>query len=76
MNDVLTLAVFAAKVLCLMVFVTVLKPDGSIGTIQTSPKPVDCRNEPLGNAGMRLNVATSQAGADHASHVRVSLTAE
>jgi hypothetical protein len=39
MNDVLTLAVFAAKVLCLMVFVTILKPDGSIGSIRTSPKP-------------------------------------
>ncbi len=51
MKDVLSLAVFAGKVLCLMVFVTVLKPDG-IGVVRTSTKPVDCRIE-FGNAGMR-----------------------
>ena len=52
MKDVLTLAVFAAKVLCLMVFVSVLKPDGSIGAVWTSTKPADC-TEAFGNAGMR-----------------------
>jgi len=64
MKDVLSLAVFAAKLLCLMVFVAILKPD-NIGTIQTSAKPVDCR---IGRSGMQecgLNVfaAASQAGA-------------
>ena len=39
MKDVLSLAVFAGKVLCLMVFVTVLKPDGSIGAVKTSANP-------------------------------------
>ena len=43
MNDVITVAVFAAKVLCLIVFVSVLKPDGTIGAIQRSAKPADCR---------------------------------
>ena len=38
MKDVVTLAVFAAKVLCLMVFVTVLKPDGSIGASFGAPQ--------------------------------------
>ena len=33
MKDVLSLVVFAGKVLCLMVFVAVLKPD-SIGAVQ------------------------------------------
>ena len=42
MNDVLTLAVFAAKVLCLIVFVSVLKPDGSIGAVWTPTNPADC----------------------------------
>ena len=56
MKDVVTLAVFAAKVLCLMVFVTVLKPDGSIGAIRTSTKPVDCRMERSGTQECGLNV--------------------
>ena len=56
MKDVLTLAVFAAKVLCLMVFVAVLKPDGSIGAIRTSTKPVDCRMERSGTQECGLNV--------------------
>ena len=68
MNDVLTLAVFAAKVLCLMVFVTVLKPDGSIGAIRTSTKPVDCRTEPLGNAGMRPERLSGFASRRQAMH--------
>ena len=55
MNDVFTLAVFAGKLLCLMVFLAVLKPD-SIGAVQASTKPVDCR---IGRSGMQecgLNV--------------------
>jgi len=76
MNDVLTLAVFAAKVLCLMVFVSVLRPDGRIGTIQASVKPVDCRTSHTGVQKCSLNVATSLAHAAHVLQVRVSLTAE
>jgi len=53
MNDVLTLAVFAAKVLCLIVFVSVLKPDGSIGSVWTPTNPADC-TKAFGIAGMRL----------------------
>lgn len=48
MKDIFCVAAFAGKVLCLMVFVTVLKPDGSIGAIRTSTKPVDCRMERSG----------------------------
>ena len=58
MNDVLTLAVFAAKVLCLIVFVSVLKPDGSIGAVWTSTNPADCTKASR-NAGMRLSVLSS-----------------
>jgi hypothetical protein len=63
MNDVLSLAMFAGKVLCLMVFVTVLKPDSRIGAVQTSTKPVDCRMERSGMPECGLNVfaAASQA---------------
>ncbi|MGY2904179.1 hypothetical protein [Bradyrhizobium sp. URHC0002] len=73
MNDVLTLAVFAAKVLCLIVFVTILKPDGSIGAIRTSPKPVDCRKDRLAMPECGL---LRKPAPNHASYVRVSLAAE
>ena len=64
MNDVFSLAVFAAKVLCLIVFVSVLKPDGSIGAVWTSTKPVDCRKERSAMQECGLSVfAASQAGA-------------
>ena len=65
MNDVLTLAVFAAKVLCLIVFISVLKPDGSIGAIRTSTKPVDCRMGRSGTqeCGPNVFAAASQAEA-------------
>ncbi|MCA1401132.1 hypothetical protein [Bradyrhizobium sp. BRP56] len=42
MNDVFSLAVFAAKVLCLFVFVSVLKPDGCIGAVRTTTDPTGC----------------------------------
>jgi len=58
MNDVLTLAVFAAKVLCLMVFVSVLKPDGSIGAVWTPTNPADC-TKASGNEGMLASVLSS-----------------
>jgi len=64
MKDVLSLAVFAGKVLCLMVFVTVLKPDGSIGAIRTSTKPVDCRMERSGMPECGLNVFAAASHAD------------
>ena len=65
MKDVSSLAVFVGQVLCLVVFVTVLKPDSSIGAIQTSAKPVDCRVERSGmqKCGLNIFTAASQAGA-------------
>ncbi|MBR1133040.1 hypothetical protein [Bradyrhizobium iriomotense] len=42
MKDVLCLAVFAGKILCLVMFVNVVKPD-VIGILQTSADSVDCR---------------------------------
>jgi hypothetical protein len=59
MNDVLTLAVFAAKVLCLIVFVSVLKPDGSIGAVWTPTNPADC-TEASGKAGIWAGVLPSE----------------
>ncbi len=59
MNDVFTLAVFAAKVLCLIVFVSVLKPDGSIGAVQTSTNLADCRIERSGLQERGPNVLRS-----------------
>ena len=58
MNDVLTLAVFTAKVLCLIVFVSVLKPDGSIGAVWAPTNPTDC-TKASGNAGMWASVPSS-----------------
>ena len=75
MNDVLTLAVFAAKVLCLIVFVSVLKPDGNIGAVWTSPKPVDCKKDRSAMLECGLSVLRKPAP-NHASYVRVSLAAE
>ena len=57
MKDIFCVAAFAGKVLCLMVFVIVLKPDGSIGTVWTSAKPVDCRMERSGMQQCGLKVA-------------------
>ena len=64
MNDIFTLAVFAGKVLCLMVFVSVLKPDGSIGAVWTSTKPADCRMERSGMQECGLNVFAAASQAD------------
>ncbi|QHO76260.1 hypothetical protein ACH79_30310 [Bradyrhizobium sp. CCBAU 051011] len=58
MNDFVTLAMLAAKVLCLMVFVTVLKPDGSIGAVRTPTHLGHC-TEASGNAGMWASVLPS-----------------
>ncbi|QIG94155.1 hypothetical protein [Bradyrhizobium sp. 6(2017)] len=58
MNDVLTLAVFAAKVLCLIVFVSVLKPDGSIGAVRTPTNPAVC-TKAFRKAGMWAAVLPS-----------------
>jgi hypothetical protein len=77
MKDVLSLAVFVGQVLCLMVFVTILKPDSSIGAIQTSTKPVDCRIERSGMQECGLNLQRlGKPTPGHALHVRASLTAE
>jgi hypothetical protein len=64
MKDIFCVAAFAGKVLCLMVFVTVLKPDGSIGAIWTSTKPVDCRMERSGMQECGLNVLAAASQAD------------
>ena len=64
MKDIFCVAAFAGKVLCLMVFVTVLKPDGGIGAIQTSTNPVDCRMERSGMQECGLNVFAPASQAD------------
>jgi len=63
MKDVLYLAVFAGKILCLMVFVTVLKPD-VIGVVQTSALPIDCRMERSGLQQCVSNVFATASLAD------------
>ena len=55
MKEVFTLAVFAAKVLCLFVFVSVLKPDGCIGAVRTTTDPTGCMKV-SGNPGMWAGV--------------------
>ncbi|MGF6431231.1 hypothetical protein [Bradyrhizobium elkanii] len=55
MKDAFTLAMFAAKVLCLFVFVSVLKPDGCIGAVRTTTGPTGCMKV-SGNAGMWAGV--------------------
>jgi hypothetical protein len=77
MKDVFCLAVFVGQVVCLMVFVTVLKPDGSIGAIWTSTKPVDCRMERSGMQECGVNLQRlGKPTPGHALHVQVSLPAE
>ena len=75
MKDVLTVAVFAAKMLCLIVFVTVLKPDGDIGAIWTSTKPIDCKIERSAMLECGLSVLRKPTR-NPASHVRALLAAE
>lgn len=64
MKDIFCLAAFAGKVLCLVVFVSALKPD-SIGVVQASTKPADCRIERSATqeCGLNLLAAASQAAA-------------
>ncbi len=77
MKDIFCVAAFAGKVLCLMVFVTVLKPDGSIGTVWTSAKPVDCRMECLGMQECGLNLQRlGKPTPGQALHVQVSVPPE
>jgi hypothetical protein len=77
MKDIFCVAAFAGKVLCLMVFVTVLKPDGSIGTVWTSEKPVDCRMERSKMQECELNLQRiGKPTTGHALHVQVSVPAE
>ena len=64
MKDVFSLAVFTGKVLCLMVFVTVLKADGSIGAVKTSAKPAECRMARSGMQGCGLNLFATTSEAD------------
>ncbi|VIO73033.1 hypothetical protein CI1B_46630 [Bradyrhizobium ivorense] len=64
MKDVFCLAVLAAKVLCLMVFVTVVKPDGSIGAIRTSTETVHCRVERPGSRECNLKIFAAASQAD------------
>ncbi|SPP93309.1 protein of unknown function [Bradyrhizobium vignae] len=66
MKDALCLAVFAGKILCLAMFVTVLKPD-AIGVIQTSARPVDCRMERSGLQQCVSNVFARASLADATS---------
>jgi hypothetical protein len=60
MKEVFSLAVFAGKVLCLMVFVAGLKPD-SIGAVQKSAKPY-CKNRAFGTAGIGVERKISLQG--------------
>ena len=64
MKDIFCVAAFAGKVLCLMVFVSALKPDGSIGAMRTSTKPVECRMERSGMQECGLNVFAAASHAD------------
>ena len=74
MKDIFCVAAFAGKVLCLMVFVTVLKPDGSIGAIRTSTKPVDCRMEHLGMQECGLNLQRLRQADDSPCIARPSVS--
>jgi hypothetical protein len=78
MKDILSLAVFAATVSGLMVFVNVLTPGGSIGVLRTSTKPVDCRIARSGMQECDVNVwaTASQATANHALQARALPTAK
>ncbi|WP_342733165.1 hypothetical protein [Bradyrhizobium sp. B117] len=59
MKDALCLAVFAGKILCLMMFVAFLKPD-FVGVVETSTTPVDCR---MNRSGLQECVSNGLATA-------------
>ena len=63
MKDVLCLAVFAGKILCLIMFVNVLNPD-IIGVVQTPTHPVDCRMGRSGPQECASNVFATASRAD------------
>ena len=46
MNEVFSLAAFVGKLLCLVVFVSVLKPSG-ISAVQASDRPAYCKTGTL-----------------------------
>jgi hypothetical protein len=50
--------------LCLMVFVTVLRPDGGIGAVKTSAKPAECKMARSGMQGCGLNILATTSEAD------------
>ncbi|MCC8974632.1 hypothetical protein [Bradyrhizobium brasilense] len=55
MKDVLSLAVFAGKVLCFLVFIIGLNPN-CIGAVQSSTKPAYCKIARTGLPGFGLNL--------------------
>jgi len=62
MKDVFCVAAFAGKLLCLMVFVSALRPDG-IGAVQASMGPAYCKIERSRMPGCGLSVLAA-SGAD------------
>jgi hypothetical protein len=70
MKDALCLAVFAGTILCLAMFVTVLKPD-VIGVMQTSATPADCgtkrpaRQECVSNVFVTASLADAKSCIAH-----------
>jgi hypothetical protein len=55
MNNIFCIATLIGKVLCLVVFVSALRPD-HIGVIQTSARSGYCKTERGGTQGCGLNV--------------------
>ena len=58
MKEIFCVAVFVGKMLCLLVFVSALRPD-SIGAVQASMRPAYCKIERSRTQGCGLNISAA-----------------
>jgi hypothetical protein len=63
MKEIFCVAVFVGKMLCLLVFVSALRPD-SIGAVQASMRPAYCKIERSRTQGCGLNISAAASAVD------------
>jgi hypothetical protein len=63
MKEIFCVAVFVGKMLCLLVFVSALRPD-SIGAVQASMRPAYCKIERSRTQGCGSNVSAAASDVD------------
>lgn len=63
MKEIFCVAVFVGKMLCLLVFVSALRPD-SVGGVQASMRPAYCKIERSRTQGCGLNASAAASDVD------------